>query len=256
MPTPDPDRLGGIAWARRTRGALTARERRRLLGETVRGQAAYLAGRLKLATGRIAPGAADIAVADFSPPDSALARSAEEACREQTPGLIGHSHRTWLYGAALAALDRNELEPELFYVSSLLHDHGIVKPVAGEDFTLRSAERVLRCGKESGAPAGALERIADAITAHATPGATIERDGALGFYTQAGAMLDLGGLRAEDVSDAFREQTGRLHPRTGVTAEIASMIRAEARAVPAGRFALLHRCGLVPLVKLAPFKQR
>lgn len=256
MPTPDPDRLGGIAWTRRTRGALTSRERRRLLGETVRGQAAYLAGRLKLATGRIAPGAADISVTDFSPPDSAFARSAEEACREQTPGVFGHSHRTWLYGAALAALDRNEVDAERFYVASLLHDHGIVRPVVGEDFTVRSAERAVRCGKESGATAGALESIADAITVHATPGATIERDGALGFYVQAGAMLDLGGLRAEDVSDAFREETGRLHPRTGVTAEIASMIRDEARAVPDGRFALLHRCGVVPLIKLAPFKAR
>jgi hypothetical protein len=252
VPTPDPDRLGGIAWARRTRGALTSRERRRLLGEAVRGQVAYIAGRLQLATGRIAPGAADIAVADFNPPDSAFARSAEEACREQTPGVIGHSHRTWLYGSALAALDRTEVDRELFYVSSLLHDYGIVKPVAGEDFTLRSAERVLRCGKQTGAPAGAL----DAITVHATPGATIERDGELGFYVQAGAMLDLGGLRAEDVSDAFRADAGRLHPRSGVTAEIASMIRAEARAVPAGRFALLHRCGIVPLIKLAPFEAR
>lgn len=256
MPTPDPERLGGIAWARRTRGALTPRERRRLFGEIVRGQAAYLAGRLKLATGRIAPGAADISVADFSPPDSAFARSAEEACREQTPGVFGHSHRTWLYGAALAALDRNEVDPELFYVSSLLHDHGIVEPVAGEDFTLRGGERAARCGRETGAPEESTEAIADAITAHATPGATIERDGALGFYVQAGAMLDLGGLRAEDVSDAFREEAGRLHPRRGVTAEITAMVRAEARAVPAGRFALLHRCGLVPLIKLAPFKVR
>ncbi len=256
MPTPDPDRLGGIGWARRTRGTLTPRERRRLLGETLRGQAAYLAGRFKLATGRIAPGARDIAVADFRPPDSALSRSAEEACREQTPGVIGHSHRTWLYGAALATLDRTPFDRERLYVASLLHDHGIVVPVAGEDFTLRSAARVERCGREVDAPVEVVQAIGDAITVHATPGATIERDGPLGFYIQAGAMLDLGGLRAEDVSAAFREDAIRMHSRKGVTAEIASMIRAEARAVPDGRFALLHRCGVVPLIKMAPFADR
>lgn len=32
-------------------------------------------------------------------------------------------------------------EAELFYVACLLHDHGIAEVVAGEDFTLRSADR-------------------------------------------------------------------------------------------------------------------
>ena len=49
---PDPDRLGGLGWARRTRGALTSAERRRIVIAAARGQAEMAAGRLRLATGR------------------------------------------------------------------------------------------------------------------------------------------------------------------------------------------------------------
>jgi len=257
---PDLDRLGGLEWTRRTGGRLSSRERRRLLGEIVRGQATYLAGRIKLATGRVPPGAADIAVADLAPPDSAFARVAEEAAREQTPGVEGHGYRTWLFGAGLAALDRNELDRERFYVASLLHDHGIVEPVAEEDFTLRSAARVERCAVDAGVGAGeapgaeAVTAISDAITVHSTPGITLEHDGDLGFYVQAGAMLDLGGLRAEDLTRSFRDEVNSRHSRQGVTAEIIAAIKAEAALNPGGRFALLRRCGFLPLIKLSPFK--
>jgi len=260
--TPDLERVGGLEWTRRTGGRLSSRERRHLLGEIVRGQAAYVASRVKLATGRVPAGARDIASADFAPPDSAFARAAEEAAREQTPGVEGHGYRTWLFGAGLAALDRNPLDPERFYVASLLHDHGIVEPAREQDFTLRSAERVERCAGEVGAEGAAAPdteaviAISDAITVHATPGITVEDDGELGFYVQAGAMLDLGGLRAEALTGAFRDDVHRRHPRDGVTAEIIAAIRAETRLNPGGRFALLRRCGFLPLIRIAPFRPR
>jgi hypothetical protein len=51
MTVPDPNRLGGLAWARRTRGILTAAERRRLIGAIGVGQAVNIVGRAKLALG-------------------------------------------------------------------------------------------------------------------------------------------------------------------------------------------------------------
>ena len=242
---PDPDRVGGIAWARRTGGALTRGERRRLLGEIVRAQGGYVAGRLKLATGRVPSGDLDV---DLRPPDSTLARTAEEACREQSPALIGHSYRTWVFGSGLAALDRVPLDREAFYVACLLHDHGLDHPVAGEDFTIRSANRALACG--------APDRVADAITAHATPGATVERDGALGTYVGAGAILDLGGLRLWDLSPAYVDAAIAAHPRAGVIAAVSALIREETRLNPRGRFALLKRCGILPLFAITPLTPR
>lgn len=251
---PDYGRLGGLHWTRRTGGALTPRERRTLLGAIVRAQAGYVAGRIRLASGRLPAGARDLATADLRPPDSRLAREAEAACAEQPAAVAGHGCRSWIFGSGLARLDRTAVDPELFYVACLLHDFGLAAPVAGEDFTLRSAERAERCVQAADAPAHAGESIGDAITVHTTPGISADHDGSLGFYVQAGALLDLVGIRAGDLPPAYREDAIRQHPRDGVAAEITRMVGAEARANPQGRFALLHRCGFNVLVKVNPLR--
>jgi hypothetical protein len=250
---PDPERLGGLAWARRTNGRLSARERTRLLAVIAVGQWENLLGRAKLALGRLPAGASDIDVATFEPPDSAFAREAEQACAEQPPAIIGHSYRTWLFGRALAVLDRTELDPELFYCGALLHDHGIAQPTPGRDFTLASADRVLACADLSGVPEDRGELLADAVCVHATPGATIARDGALGCYLQWGAMVDGAGLRVWDVSPRNVNEVLRKYPRDDFKRQLVALMRAEALAVPGGRFELLVRCGVPLAVRLAPF---
>ena len=254
MGNPDPMRVGGLAWTRLTKGHLTPSERRRLLGHIAAGLGDYVAGRVRAATGRMPAGARDLSAEALTPPDSKLARVAEEACREQPPSLIGHGYRTWLFGSGLAAVDGASMDPELFYVACLLHDYGIAEVVAGEDFTLRSVGRLERCADDAGVTPTAIEPASDAITVHATPGIDIDGDGALGVYVQAGAMFDLTGLRLGDLTRAYRDHVIRTHPRGGVTADIMAMIKAEASANPTGRFALLNRCGMPLLVRLNPIR--
>ena len=154
MASPDPMRVGGLAWTQRTKGSLTPRERRRLLGHVAAGLGDYAAGRLRAATGRVPDRARDLSADALTPPDSKLVREAESACREQPPSLIGHGYRTWMFGSGLAAVDGVAMDTELFYVACLLHDYGIAEVVAGEDFTLRSVERLDRCAGDAGiAPA-------------------------------------------------------------------------------------------------------
>lgn len=106
------------------------------------------------------------------------------------------------------------------------------------------------------APREPVEDAADAITVHTTPGISVERDGAPGFYIQAGAMLDLAGLRAADLTGAYRERVIAKHPRDGVTDAVVEMIRAEARANPGGRFSLLRRCGFTAVLRLNPLRPK
>jgi hypothetical protein len=252
-PRPDPERLGGLGWARRTNGKLARRERARLLAAIAYGQWENVLGRAKLALGRLPPGAAAIDVRTFEPPDSAFAREAERACTEQPRSIIGHSYRTWLFGTALAALDRNDLDPELFYCGALLHDHGIAQLTPGRDFTLASADRVLAAASAAAVPGERGELLADGVCVHTTPGVTVARDGAIGCYLQWGAMVDGAGLRLWDVSPANVDEVLRRHPRGDFKRQLAEMMRAEGRAVPGGRFELLVRCGVPFAVQLAPF---
>ena len=47
----------------------------------------------------------------------------------------------------------------------------------------------------------------------------------------------------------------RRHPREpSFKADLTAAVRAEAKAVPGGRFALLSRCGFPLAIRLAPFK--
>ncbi len=249
---PDPSRLGGLEWTRRTRGSLTGAERRRLVGAIARAQAENIAGRVKLALGRLPAGARDIDLRDFRPPDSAPAREAEEACREQSAAVAAHGHRTWIFGMALATLDREVLDPELFYVAALLHDAGIETPVPGQDFTLRSAEKAMSCAVAGGLGDSRAQMVGDAITVHTTPGISADRDGALGYYVQTGATADLAGVRLWDIPRPLVDGAIELHPRHGVKSAVRRLVLDEAAAVPEGRFALLVRCGFVVAIRLAP----
>jgi hypothetical protein len=252
--TPDPERLGGLAWTRRSGGNLTAGERRRLLAAIAVGQWENVLGRARLALGRIPARAGAVDVKTFEPPDSASAREAEQACAEQPAAIVGHSYRTWLFGRALAALDGERLDEELFYCGALVHDFGIAQPTPDRDFTLASAERMIALAADAGVALERAELVADAICVHPTPGVSVERDGALGCYIQWGAMVDGAGLRIWDVSRENVQEVLRRHPRPDFKRELIELVKAEARAVPRGRFGLLARCGLPLAVRLAPFE--
>jgi len=253
MNAPDPQRLGGLAWARRTGGQLTRTERRRLLIATAVGQWENAVGRAKLALGRLPAAAERVDLDAFQVPDSKFAREAEEACAELPPTLQGHSYRTWLFGRALASVDGHEMDDELFYCGSLLHDYGIVSPTANRDFTLGSVERMLSCADAAGLDDERADLLADGICVHTTPGVKVDTDGVIGCYLQWGAMVDGAGLRMWDVAPRNVDEVLRRHPRGDFKRDLIAMMRAEATAVPRGRFGLLVRCGLPLAVRMAPF---
>lgn len=249
---PDPARLGGWQWLQRSNGRLTRRERLELLGRIAASESRQLADRLGAAVKCRTPRNVDLKT-QLRPPDSRFALEVEAAANEQTPALLAHSYRTWIYGRALAEVDAAPLDDEIFYAGCLLHDHGLMSPTAMEDFTLRSAQRALGCAQKTGVDRGVAWRLADAIAVHTTAGITVDRDGPLGCYIQAGAMVDITGSRLWDLPRGVVSRTLQQHGRQGFATELAALITAEADAVPDGRFALLRRCGFIPLMKLAPF---
>ncbi len=239
-------RLGSYEWARQTGGALTAKERRRLIAAIARSYHRLLLDRTKLATGRVPKRAREIEPASILPPDSAFAREAEEACAEQPEVVIGHSYRTWVFGTALSRFDGAEPDRELFYVAALLHDAGIAEPTADRDFTIASADIALDVAKRSGVEGERSTAIADGICGHITPGAKADED-PIAYYVQGGAVTDLLGLRRCEISKRVRQMADSEHPRGDVRRELARMWRAESKAVPKGRAALLSRWARFPL---------
>ncbi len=236
---------------------MTAAERWRCRAAIARGAGEYVSTFVKLVTGRTPRAAAALSFASLKAPGTRLAVVAEAACDEQRPHVVRHSYRTWAYGYALALIDGKEpLDEELFYVACLLHDHGLERPRAGEDFTLRSAERALQCVRVADRSDQVGQTIADAITMHVTPGLRARPDTVLGCYIQAGSMLDLSGLRANDLSRSYCRAVAAEYQRDGVTDFFVNLVRAEAAANPRSRFGELYRCGITLTFRLNPLRPR
>lgn len=130
----------------------------------------------------------------------------------------------------------------------------MAQPVPGRDFTLASAERTLAAATTAGVDDDRAQALADAICVHTTPGVAVDRDGELGCYLQWGAMVDGAGLRIWDVAPANVAAILQRHPRVDFKRQLLALIRAEAAALPQGRFGLLVRCGLPLAVRMAPFE--
>lgn len=233
------ERLGGLYWVRRTDGRLSTADRWRLFGKVA---ASIVPTMIKRFRPKAIPTIDDDV---FVPPDSGLAVQTVKALDELGPGheaIIGHSYRAWMFGLALAHLDKAQslLDPESFFCAALLHDLGLASPTPGIDFTRAGADCALTCSKAALLPLDRAEIIADAICVHPTPGISVKRDGAIGYYIQWGSIVDVSGLCRTQVAPHNLDYILRLHPPGDAFNEtLSARVVEEAAAVPAGRFALL-----------------
>ncbi|WP_326836424.1 hypothetical protein VSH64_16175 [Amycolatopsis rhabdoformis] len=170
-------------------------------------------------------------------PDTAVASTAVEFARKQGTTLLFHGYRTWFLGTALARADRIEVDAELLFVTSLLHDSGMLTSVPGEDFTRRSADTVLEVFDRAGAPRRRALEAADAVVAHATPGLDRTAD-PVGYYVQSGAMADLAGLRRWHLPPGTLGQAYAQYPSHDLRRTLSALARRNAEEVPGGRMAL------------------
>ena len=190
------------------------------------------------------------------PPDSSLARDAEEAAQDLlTPVLLNHSRRAYAWGAAIAALQGSRSTVSCSTWRRCSTTPGSRARCREVDFTVRSAALAREFADRHGVPADGRELVANAIAMHHTPGVGLE-SGAEAFLLSAGAGVDVFGLRSDEIPDAVRRSVVQEYPRLGFKREFAGGCRAEAKQVPRGRAWYLHRFAVSDLtIRLAPFRE-
>lgn len=101
-------------------------------------------------------------------PDSALARRARELIADAAPPfLVNHSVRSYAWAVDLARHDGLEFDPEILYVSAMLHDVGLVPAYdLGGDYAVDGAIAAERLAVEAGEPEARARAIYDAIALH------------------------------------------------------------------------------------------
>src|SRR5258706_11956080 len=101
-------------------------------------------------------------------PDSALARRARERIRDvAAPFLVNHSVRVYAWAVELAGRDRLQFDPEILYVSSMLHDIGLVPAYdLGGCYEVDGAIAAERLRGEARGPEARAPAVSPAIALH------------------------------------------------------------------------------------------
>lgn len=233
------ERVGGLSWAERTGGRLSARETVELLLDATQTQVATMPSRVAYTLGlrrdRLAVDLDEIPV-----PDTPAAKAAAEACDAQPDFLAAHSYRTYLWGSLLARHDGLAPDPELLWVASLTHDTGLEPAIAAGDetcFTLRSAQVAREIGERAGWARERADAAAHAVTMHfnmrvpedETPEARL---------VNAGAGVDVAGLRRWEIAPETVAAVVARHPRLGFEKRFPDLLGQHTRHAPR------TRCGI------------
>lgn len=252
--------VGSATWVQQTAGWLTPSERRSLLLPLLRTHLRNAAGRLSLAVG-VHPGRlAYVEPARLVPPNTVLTRAAADAAAAILPvALLNHSYRSYAFGRALGELEGVDVDSELLFAASLLHDTGLVTTAGtgnGQaDFTLTSIRLARDVAERVGLSATATETMQTAIAMHHSPGVDLSA-GPVAYLLSAGAGVDVVGLRVWELPDSTLADTLAAHPRHEFKHVFGTAFRQEATRVPRGRARFLHKYGAFgAAIRFAPFDE-
>jgi HD domain len=243
--------VGTWAWAERTGGRLRRRDRAELLRQGVLARLSRVPVRLR------ASASESISIDVPVPPDSALARAADERVRElSSVVLYGHCQRTWAFAAMFAAHQRIRHDEELLYLACMLHDLGLTSAHDGADPTARCfavegarAAHDLIC--QQGDSQTRAQAVAEAITLHLN--VTVPaRMGAEAHLLSKGVSLETVGRRLHQLPLSSVRQVGRRWPRDGFTEYLVGATSRQAEIRHQSRSAFLHRLGFPGLLRANP----
>lgn len=239
-------RVGTIEWGRQTSGRLSLGDKISQLAQATLFQIRVLPAELRWRLGLSGPGVARLDERALAPPNSEIARAAESLIQTvHSAALVNHCLRTFLWGRALALASDVHHDAELFYLASLLHDLGLAQDNAGAwpgscCFALDGSAAARRFAEEQGMMDSRREALAAAIAMHLNVRVGIH-EGPEAHLLNAGAALDVAGLRFWELAPDDVNAVLHRHPRLGMKSEIAELWGREAEHKPGCRAHFLDR---------------
>jgi hypothetical protein len=187
-------------------------------------------------------------------PDSALARRARELITDvAAPFLVNHSVRVYAWAVELARHDRLQFDPEILYVSAMLHDIGLVPAFdLGGCYEVDGAIAAVRLVGEAGKPEARARAIYDVIALHndedLPPDTASE---VLLLWDSAGT--DVTGHRFADVRPAIIPGLLAAYPRVDFKREFTALVVDQASRKPTCPATEMIATGMLEEIAQAPF---
>jgi len=248
---------GSLEWARISGGRLSSGQRwnqilQALTAELQRVSQSWLR-RLGLHSARL-PAAA---WRGLELPDSPLARSADQFCRELSPDyLVGHCLRSFAWATLLAQRDDLRFDSEVLYLACMLHDLGLTDSALprGDQvcFAVSGAQAAAQFLHSRQCPAATAERVAEAITLHLNVQVAL-RCGTEAHLLRQGTGLDVIGARYHEISAEARDQVVQRYPRQDFARQIGQRLGDSPVRRPGSRTHLLCQLGFLRMIERSPW---
>jgi hypothetical protein len=200
------------------------------------------------------PTDAALAALGMPVPDSTFAKRARELIVDVAPSfLVNHSIRSYAWAVELAWHDKLQFDPEILYVSALLHDIGLEPGYdIGGCFEMDGAIAAERFALDAGQPPSRARAIYDVIALHmieTLPPASTSEVVLLGDSTG----VDVTGYRIADVRPESIPAVIAAYPRLDFKREFGALFVDQAARKPTCRVAEMVATGKLEAIDRAPF---
>jgi HD superfamily phosphodiesterase len=187
-----------------------------------------------------------MALDDLVVPDTAAAAAAlEVASAYQSPALLNHSLRAYVWAAADGMARGIDFDPELLYVAAMFHDIGLVPAFDSHTLAFEEAgghvARVFAAG--AGWPAERRERLSEVIIRHMWPQVDVSMDPE-GHLLARSTAAEIAGRNLNDWADGFKAEVLERYPRLDLTKDFLACFQAQAERKPNSPAAGAVRSGL------------
>jgi hypothetical protein len=191
---------------------------------------------------------------DLVVPGTAAAVAAQEvASAYQSPALLNHSLRAYLWAAADGMARGIDFDPELLYVAAMFHDIGLVPAFDSHTVAFEEAgghvARVFAAG--AGWPAERRERLSDVIIRHMWPQVDVSTDPE-GHLLARSTAAEIAGRNLDDWADDFKAEVLQRYPRLDLTTDFLACFQAQAERKPDSSAARAVRSGLTTKMTANP----